>query len=354
MPVLPRPRASAHVRPGDVAALAASLGLGERADTELTQYQVEARTDPHTELESLGEQIRGMRRVVADAARHHGLRIVSSGSPVLGPATAPPLTPCPRYARSAAAFGALDDEQIACACHIHIGMPSLEVALQVSNHLRCRLPALIALSANSPFWLGRDTGYASWRTLTWARWPVAGPPPYFASRTHFDTLVDQLLATGAIMDRGGLYWDIRPSHHVPTTEIRVADAAATPEETLLLCAVVRAMAATALAAVEKGQPAPRPPAELLRSACWRAARDGLAGHSVDPHTGTLLTAHTYIEQTLTSIDTALHRHGDLEFVSTAWKQVQQTGNGAGRQRATHQHRSSLHDVVDHLITHTTP
>ncbi|GAA2776205.1 hypothetical protein GCM10010521_63670 [Streptomyces rameus] len=337
-----------------VVALASSSGLGDRVSVELTRYQVEARTDPHVESKDLGEQIRAMRAAVADSAAQLNLRIVSSGSPVLGPAAPPPLSRGPRYALSAATFRALDDEQTACALHIHIGMPDLTRAVQVSNHMRCRLPVLIALSANSPYWLGRDTGYASWRTMAWARWPVSGPPPYFASRGHFDDLVGGLLEAGAILDRGGLYWDIRPSHHVPTLEIRVADAVTTAEETLLLCAVVRALAATALKAVADGEPAPRPRPEVLRAACWRAARDGLTGHSLDPVTSALIPSPVHIEQCLAAVEPALRDHGDLELVRTGWNRLCADGNGADRQRVVHQRRSSLPDVVDHLITHTAP
>ncbi|WP_345942647.1 glutamate--cysteine ligase [Streptomyces sp. SID486] len=343
-----------HPAGDQVVALASSAGLGDRVAQELTRYQVEARTDPQVESKDLGEQVRAMRATVADSAAQLGLRIVSSGSPVLGPAAPPPLSRGSRYALSAATFRALDDEQTACALHVHIGMPDLDRALQVSNHLRCRLPVLIALSANSPYWLGRDTGYASWRTMTWARWPVAGPPPYFASCAHFEDLVGSLLQGGALLDRGGLYWDIRPSHHVPTLEVRVADAVTTAEETLLLCAVVRAMAATALKAVADGEPAPRPRPEVLRAACWRAARDGLAGHSLDPVTNTLGPSRAGVEQCLAEVAPALRDHGDLELVRTAWRRLRADGNGADRQRFVHQRRSSLLDVVDHLITHTTP
>lgn len=99
-------------------------------------------------------------------------------------------------------FRALDDEQSACACHIHVGVPDLATALQISNHLRPWIPALIALTGNSPYWAGCDTGYASWRTTTWGRWPVAGPPPYFESTSHFEDLIAGFITTGTVMDRG--------------------------------------------------------------------------------------------------------------------------------------------------------
>ncbi|ASU81670.1 glutamate--cysteine ligase [Nocardiopsis gilva YIM 90087] len=332
----------------------ASSGLGDRVSTELTRYQVEARTEPHTAMEGLGEQIRSMRASVARAAGRHGLRIISSGAPILGQSLPPPFSDGPRYAQSVATFRALDDEQTACACHIHIGMPDLDRTLQVSNHMRPWIPVLIALMANSPYWAGRDTGYASWRTMTLARWPVAGPPPYFESPAHFDDLIGRVIEAGAILDRAGLYWDIRPSNHVPTLEVRVADAPVTADDTLLLSAVVRGMVATALTAIDAGEPAPHPKPEILRGACWRAARDGLTGQSVDLSTGRLIPAAARVDQLLTWILPALRDQGSLALVSDGWSRLRASGNGADRQRVAYRRRISLSDVVDHLIAATTP
>ncbi|WP_433543728.1 carboxylate-amine ligase (plasmid) [Streptomyces sp. CA-294286] len=323
--------------------------LGDRVGPELTDYQVEVRTDPHTSLTTFAEQVRATRATVARAAARQGLRIISSGTPVLGQATPPPLTTGPRYARSAAMFGALDDEQSACACHIHVGVPDLATAVQVSNHLRPWIPVLIALTGNSPYWSGRDTGHTSWRTTTWGRWPVAGPPPYFDSLSHFEDLVDGLIATGTVMDRGGLYWDIRPSHHVPTLEFRFADAATTPEETVLLAGVLRAMTTAALEAIATGEPALRPRPEMLRAACWHAARHGLAGLGIDLATGGLSPAIGQVDRLLSRLQPALLTHGDSELIHTLWARQRTHGNGAERQRAAHRTRGSLTDVVDHLI-----
>ncbi|MER7076932.1 carboxylate-amine ligase [Saccharopolyspora kobensis] len=336
-----------------VVARASAGGLGDRVTTELTRYQVEARTEPHVAMDGLGEQIRSMRAAVAQAAEKCGSRAVSSGAPVLLRPTPPPISEGRRYAESVEVFRALTDSHVACACHIHVGVADLGLALQVSNHIRPWLPALIALSANSPYWAGRDTGYASWRAISLACWPVAGPPPYFESPAHFNELVEAVVEPGAVLDRGGLYWDIRPSGHVPTLEIRVADAVATAEETVLLSAIVRAAAATALSAVHLGEPAPRPQPEILRVACWRAARDGLAGESVALPTTRLVPATTRIDQLLAWIEPALRQHGDLQLVLSGWSRLRAGGGGADRQRLAYRRRASFTDVVDHLIASTT-
>ncbi|MFD5732326.1 glutamate--cysteine ligase [Streptomyces sioyaensis] len=346
---------SRALHPGAGALLAdAALGPSEHIGAEMTQYQIEVRTEPSTRLADVGEQIRAVRKAVAAASARQGLRIVSSGSPILGRVVPPQFTEGPHYARSVAAFRALDHELSACACHIHVGVDDLSQALWISNQIRPWLPLLVALSANSPYWDGRDTGYASWRTMAWAQWPVAGPPPYFESAAHFDELVGRLIATGAILDRSTLYWDVRPSTHVPTVEIRVADAALTSDDTLLLAAVIRGLAATALDAVAAGAPALRPEPEFLRAAYWRAARDGLTGHGLDLPTGRQMPATALVDRLLMTIAPALARHGDLELVRAGWSRLQADGSGACRQRAAYRRRASLSDVVDDLIDRTDP
>ncbi|WP_129305010.1 glutamate--cysteine ligase [Streptomyces sp. L2] len=323
--------------------------LGDRVTTELTRYQIEIRTEPHTRLADLSEDLRRTRSAVARAAARLGLRIISSGTPVLGQHTPPPLTAGARYAQSLAAFRALDHEQTVCACHVHIGMPDLTTALQVSNHLRPWLPTLIAISANSPYWDGHDTGYDSWRTLTWGRWPASGPPPYFESAAHFESLVDDLIMSGTLLDRGGLYWDIRPSHHVPTLEIRVADAAPTVNDTVVLAAAVKGLAAAALSALQDGRPAPCPAPELLRAAYWRAARDGVRGQGIDLRTSRLEPADAQVARLWNTVLPALIP-AETAYVRSARGRLSTAGNGADRQRAAYRRRHSLHDVVDHLIT----
>ncbi|MEV6908376.1 glutamate--cysteine ligase [Amycolatopsis sp. NPDC051071] len=338
---------SRKLRPAAAAVIDGATGvLGGRVGAELTRFQLEARTEPHTGLGDLGEQIRDMRAVIAGAAADHGLSVVSSGSPVLGDPIPPPITDGPRYAASVTHFRALDDEQVVCACHVHVGLADRALALRVSNHLRPWLPTLVALSANSPYWAGRDTGYASWRTMAWARWPAAGPPPYFCSPGHFDELVGRLLEAGVIMDRAGVYWDVRPSSHLPTVEVRVTDAATTVAETQLFTALIRALADTALADIAAGAPDPDPDPHTLRAAHWRAARDGLGGHAVHPHTGHLLPATTLTAELRAHVMTAVHRNGDHQLVETEWRRLHDSGTGADRQRAAY--RGRLSDVVDHL------
>jgi carboxylate-amine ligase len=332
----------------------AAADLGENIGTETTQFQVEAKTPPCTDLGELHQEIYRMRAVVVGAAASIGLRIVASGTPVLGDVVPPPIVDHPRYQRGFQIYRALNDEQSICACHIHVGIADREQALRVSNHLRPLLPLLITATANSPFWAGRDTGYASWRTIACSRWPVAGPPPYFTSLAHYECLVNTLLNNRVLLDRASIYWDIRPSHHLPTLEIRATDVPMHVGETVALAALVRALVMTALARTDRGEPAPQPPAELLRAAYWRAARDGIDGNGIDVHTSQPTPAVELVQRLVKHAHPALDQSGDFEVV-TAWLHgLIKNGTGATRQRAAFARSRSLADVVDHLIAQTDP
>ncbi|MFC4586684.1 carboxylate-amine ligase [Sphaerisporangium corydalis] len=343
----PRTRAAAPMAAPVVERAAAELG--DLVGTEITRFQVETKTTPCSDVADLADQLRRMRSLVAAAAGEEGLAVVASGTPVLGDVVPPPITDHPRYGVGIANYRALHDEQSICAGHVHVHLPDRERAVLVSNHLRPWLPVLIALMANSPYWAGRDTGYASWRTLSWGKWPVAGPPPYFESLAEFDDVVGALTESGALVDPGTIFWDVRPSARLPTLEVRVTDVPATAEESALLAALARALVVVSLREVERGDKGPRLSGERLRVAYWRAARDGLDGHGIDPVSGRLRPAGELVDGLLRHLGPALEATGDLGMVTRGLERLRAEGTGAARQRAAHDRRGRLTDVVDHLV-----
>jgi carboxylate-amine ligase len=328
--------------------------LGDRVSGEITKLQLETRTSPCHSVEELLGQLIEAREALSSAADAVGLRIMASGTPVLGQVVPPPITEGPRQDRGNATFRGLHDDLAVCAVHVHVEVPDREQAVLVSNHLRPHLPAIIALTANSPYWAERDTGYASWRTITWGRWPVAGPPPYFTSAAHYDELVEVMLEAGGLVDKGTIFWDIRPSMRYPTLEIRAADVPMTAEESALLAALVRALVASITPAVERGDPGPVIPAEMMRLAYWRAARDGLDGDGIDVHTGRPVPAAELAGRLLQAARPALEEHGDLDLVTGWLRKLVDEGGGATRQRRAAMRQGGLAGVVDHLIAQSAP
>jgi carboxylate-amine ligase len=332
--------------------LANTRVLGDHLCGEFSRAQVEANSPV---CDDAGEALRFLRAARGEldrAAGAAGLAVVASGTAVLGDPASVRTSEGRRYADITAHFGALRESHVVCGCHVHVGVPDRETAVAVGNHLRRWLPFLVALSANSPFHAGRDTGYSSWRTVAWNRLPSAGPPPFLRSLAEHEQAVRALSDSGAILDRRMVYWDVRLSDHLPTLEIRVSDVAATAEEALLLALLVRGLTSRALADVLYGVPAPAIPDQALRAAVWRAARDGLEGVVPDPLTGEALPGHAAAERLLHAALPGLLANGDADLASSLLDRVRAAGSGAARQRAVYARRGRLADVVDHLVVQT--
>ncbi|GLZ28713.1 putative glutamate--cysteine ligase 2 [Lentzea sp. NBRC 105346] len=316
---------------------------------EIAQFQVESVSGVCMGMTELHDELTAARRTLSERAARYGAALVAAGTPVLGMTTPTPLTSSARYHRMSQEMGALTNDMAICGCHVHVGLPDDESKVVVSNHMRPWLPALLALTANSPYWTDGDTGYASWRYMVWSRWPSAGPPPLFESAAEYFAARDEIVASGAAMDRGMLYWDARLSARHPTLELRVCDVAATVEEAVLIAALVRGIASTALTSPVDAIPVPQ---HLLRVAMWRAARDGLEGFGLDPMTGAPTPAPTVVASLVRAIRPALELAGDYELVSDGVDRLLLHGSGAARQRRVFARRGRLDDVVKFLAAQT--
>ncbi|MFD0381954.1 glutamate-cysteine ligase family protein [Streptomyces stramineus] len=167
--------------------------------------------------------------------------------------------------------------------HVHAAVPDRSAGVAVLNRIRLWLPVLVAMAGNSPLWRGEDTGFASWRTVIFGRWPVAGPPPAFADGPDYDRRVADLVSSGAIADTGQIYWQARLSEHYPTIEVRCFDVQLTVEDAVMFAGIVRALVATALREEDAGLPVP--PARrrsCTRRTGTRRATASATGSSASP------------------------------------------------------------------------
>jgi carboxylate-amine ligase len=244
------------------------------------------------------------------------------------------------------------EEQVVFGFHVHVGLSDREAAVEVMNHARIWLAPLLALSANSPFWLGEDTGYASYRTQIWGSLSTAGPPGRFSSLAEHDALVETLVATGGAMEANQIYWDMRLPQKLETVEIRVADVCPSVDEAVMLAGLCRALVRTCHERAEAGKPYPDARPEILRAAHWIASRHGLDADLVDVEAGRAAPAREVVEGLLAFTCPALEEHGDWEEVSELVRETFQRGNGARRQRRAHERAGRLEDVVDALIEGT--
>ncbi|MGW0389992.1 carboxylate-amine ligase [Streptomyces sp. NPDC003042] len=328
---------------------AATAALGALVQAEFFTAQVEVCTEPAVDCADLRGQLRRLRGTVAEAAGAADCLLVASPVPVIAPREPLTVTDNERYrhiARRYAVFVA--PSSLVCGCHVHVGALDRGRALALGNHVRPWLPVLQSLNANSPFVRGRDTGYDSWRSVASSCWPTVGPPPLVDERRYL-AHVDGLVSAGVLLDRRMLYWYARPSEHVPTLEVRVADVNADLDTVVLTAALVRGLAGVLLAEVDAGVPPPDPPTGRLEAAHTLAAAYGITGPGIDPSSGRREPhAALLVDRMLERAAPGLAAAGDLRTVETLWDRLRRQGNGASRQRAVHARTGSLAAVVDSL------
>ena len=340
-----RPRAAAVLE-------TAQRKLGERVETELNLAQVECSTPVCTTLEEVHEELCRLRVGLMRAAESNGSLIAAIGTHPFSDWLGQQITPKDRYRALDTAYKQLAWEQLVCGCHVHVGLDDPELAIQVLNRVRPWLATLRALTTNSPYWQGIDTGYASFRMTVFDRWPTAGVPPWLDDRGAYDTLVAALVATDTMEDASRMYWDVRPSLRYPTLEFRVADVCLTVDEAVMLTGLVRALVRVSVAAAEAGEPAPRPSRDLLSAARWRAARYGLGGTLVDVARAVPVPAATAVESLVDVVREDLTRHGEWDAVAPRLADVLEHGSGASRQRAILEGGGDFRYVVDFAVEQT--
>ena len=300
---------------------------------ELMRFQVETGTRVCTGLDDLGRELVRLRRLAAAAAVHLGCRLVASGvAPYRTPGPAA-LTCQPRYQELARRYGPMVADAGTCACHVHVGVPSRDLGVQVLARLRPWLAPLLAVTANSPIADGHDTGWASWRYTIQSRWPTAVPPAVWPDAVAYDTAVRRLIGRGAALDERSVYFLARLSPRYPTVEVRVADVCLDAGTAVLAAGLIRALVATALAEAHRGTPTAAAPARQVAAALAAAARQGLPGAGVDPFTGQAVDAPTLRSRLLDYVYPALRDHGDTETITSLLHRLDQRGTGADRQRA---------------------
>ncbi|MEU6773186.1 glutamate--cysteine ligase [Streptomyces sp. NPDC046759] len=308
---------------------------GPTFTTELQQATVETNSDVHTSLDTLYGDVVGTRRRLDAAATAHGLAVVAAGTVPLARTADMRPTAGRRYRRMVDEYRMIADEQLICGTHVHVDVPDRDVAVRVMCEVSPWLHVLLALSSSSPFWLGADTGYASWRTMVWQRWPTAGPPGCFADAAEYDAAVQCLVDSGVISDAGMIYYDIRPSAHQQTLELRICDACPRAETVVLIAGLFRALVTDARERLETADvPACVGRHEWLRAAAWRAARSGLEGTLIDPGSRHEAPAVHVVRRLLRRVRPALEAAGDWHTVRDLAETALAAGSAAHRLRRT--------------------
>ena len=324
--------------------------LGDGAQRELYQAQIEAVTGICATLSDARGELARLRRALVASAGRVGVGIGTAGTHPFSDWRSQLVTRKPRYQRLLADYQQVAREQVLFGLHVHVGIPDPEAVVQTMNRARAWLPTILALGANSPFWVGVDTGYASYRAQVWRRWPSAGMPPALADRAAYDTLVSGLVCAGIIRDATKVYWDVRPSERFPTLEFRIADACTSVDEVVMIAGLCRALARVCCEEAWRGQKPVLPSDPMISAAKWQAARFGLEGRLVEPGSGELVPVREVARRLLAYLRPALEDEGDWEEVGELVERVLADGNGATRQRRALARGGSFRAVVDSIAT----
>ncbi|MEP9380836.1 glutamate--cysteine ligase [Nocardioides sp. KR10-350] len=322
----------------------------DELDKELFLHMLETRTDPSASLDDIEAQLVAARRTAGEAARTAGVAVAAAGVVPLD-GVEPAVSPDDRYRAMVETFGEAARTSQTCGCHVHVAIDSPEEGVGIIDRMTPWLPVLVALAANSPYFEGRDTGYASWRTQAWSRWPSAGATEAFGSLAGYEETSRLLRMTGAARDDGMLYYDARLSRTQPTVEVRVLDVCTDVADAVLAAALVRGLVETAAEEWRAGGPLPGWRAEILRAATWRASRMGLANSLVHPAERELAPARDVLTALVDHVRPRLDAAGDLDRVTEGVERVLRSG-GATRQRAAYERSGTVEGVVDDLVART--
>jgi len=340
----------------------AQKALGSEVQPEAQRSQIEIGTPICRTLADVRSELVRLRHEVIAAAAKDGNEIAAAGTHPFSHWDEQQITPKERYQSLMRDYQQLTRELVIFGCHVYVGISDCplghcaprnrSVAIQVMNRARVWLSPLLALSASSPFWLSTDTGYASYRTEIWSRWPLSGPPLIFESLAEYEALVQALVETKSVAEATKIYWDVRLSERFPTVEFRVTDICQTVDEAVMVAGLVRALARTCYEQAMRDEPFPAVRHELIRAAIWRAARYGLDEDLIDVGAMRAVSARELVESFLTFVRPSLEEYGEWDEVSSLVHETMQRGNGATRQREVFKRTGCLEDVVDLIVRET--
>jgi glutamate---cysteine ligase / carboxylate-amine ligase len=319
---------------------------------EMYRSQIEIATSVCHNLAEVRQELIRCRKGVVEAAAGQEQAIAASGTHPFSSWQKQEVTPKSRYQNLQQDLKQVIRELIIFGNHVHVGLSDRAIALQVINRARIWLSVLLALSANSPFWMGSKTGYASYRTTMWSRLPLTGQPQIFNSLEEYNALVEDLVATGVIKDPTTIYWDIRISDKFPTIEFRATDICLTVDEAVTIAGLIRALVWTCYQEVLDDVPLNPVRPELLQAAHWYAARYGLTSNLIDVIDRVARPAPEVIAGFLDYLQPALEKFGDWDTISESVGQILENGNGARRQLAIYEQTGSYQDVVDYIVAQT--
>lgn len=327
------------------------MTLHEQVKAEMHQAVVEVGTIICNSIQMARREVTHLRREILELADRQNLQIAASGTHPFSDWQDQLITPNERYNQLIDELRDVARSNLIFGLHVHVGIESRNEGVQIMNAVRYFLPHIYALSTNSPFWRGRNTGFKSYRSKVFDKFPRTGIPDFFSSAAEYDEYIDLLVKTNCIDNGKKIWWDIRLHPFFDTIEFRICDVPMRVDETICLAAIMQALVAKIYKLMQQNlnfRPYRR---ILINENKWRAARYGIEGKLIDFGKQEEVPTHHLIHELLNFIDDVMDDLGSRAECEYALK-ILEMGTGADRQLAVYQQTGDLKRVVDHIVQET--
>lgn len=325
--------------------------LKERIKEEMHQSVVEMGTNICENIAQARDEVSYLRQQIIQLAQKEGFKVAAAGTHPSSHWSEQLITPNPRYDQLIAEMKDVARSNLIFGMHVHVGIPNREQGMQIMNVARYFLPHLYALSTNSPFWEGRETGFKSFRSKIFDKFPRTGIPPYFASVADYDKFIDVLVKTGCIDNGKKIWWDIRLHPFYPTVEFRVCDMVMTVDEVICIAALMQCIIAKLYKLHTKNQGFRVYRRILINENKWRAARWGIEAKLIDFGKEEEVPFSELVQELLEFIDDVVDELGCRTEVGYVY-QILEQGSGADRQLKVFQETGELKAVMDYVVDQT--
>jgi carboxylate-amine ligase len=325
--------------------------LKEAVKAEMHQSVVEIGTGVCPNIADASRQLKDLRSQMCGLASQNGLRLAAAGTHPFADWRNQEIFPDERYHVIVQDLKMVARANLIFGLHVHVGVEDREVAIHLMNAARYFLPHILALSTNSPFWLGMDTGLKSYRCKVFDKFPRTNIPDYFPSWGEYDSFVKLLIKTNCIDNAKKIWWDIRPHPNFPTLEFRICDVPLRADETLAIAALIQATIAKLykLHAANQGFRLYR--RVLIMENKWRALRYGLEGKLIDFGKQTEVPVRDLIYEYLNFVEDVVDELGSRQYINYIHR-ILEMGTGADRQLRVYRETGDLKNVVDYMIEET--
>jgi carboxylate-amine ligase len=328
------------------------LILREQVKAELHQSMVEVGTAVCKTPAEARDELIALRREIMRLAGRSGLKIAAAGTHPFSSWTTQEITPLERYLGVRQDMADLAQELLIFGTHVHVGIEDREFMIDAMNVARYFLPHILCLSSSSPFWMGRNTGLKSYRSIIFRHFPRSGVPPIFESWDSLELLVDTLVETRSIPDGTKLWWDIRPNWKYPTLEFRVCDVCTRVDEAVCMAAIFQALILKLYKLRFDNMTFRVYPTALIDENKWRAVRYGLDGKLLDLGKKEERRAHELVHEFIDwFLKDAIDELGSRKEIEPAYR-ILREGSSADRQLKVFEQTKDMKAVVDHLIAET--